>query len=78
MHMQAGGTWSHPCDTRRLQVAVQTLEELSEGGCRNNCMTKKENWCEGYIYAQIKHYKHPVPMDELEMAASNAWKENKS
>lgn len=71
------GKWNHPLDTGRLARALRTLEDLSVGGCRNNCMTEKQQWTDGYVCAMMKHYKHPVPADELRMAAANAWKENK-
>ncbi len=74
MHLMAAGEWSHPMDTKLLSRAVHTLEELSKGGCRNNCMTAKENWIEGYETAMIDYHARPLQKIVLEAESSAAWK----
>ncbi len=73
-HLMAAGEWTHPIDTRRLARAIRTIEELSEGGCRNNCMTAKENWIEGYETAMIDYHARPLQKIVLEAESHAAWK----
>ncbi len=45
------------------------MDKLSEGRCRFNCRTAKENWMQGYIEAQ-----HNAARD-VKLDAIEAWNE---
>lgn len=61
-----------------LSQAITLLEELNEGGCRNNCVTAKQQWTEGYQRAMMDYGASPIIRACAEEAALRAWKENKT
>ncbi len=77
MHLIAAGEWSHPQDTALLSRTVRTLEELSEGGCRQLCQTRKETWREGYQVALMDRDDRPIATGTLEERSLQAWRKYK-
>lgn len=67
-HLHNGGTWSD-LDTHTLSRAISTIEELSEGKCRFNCRTAKDNFIAGW------HTGADDPDSFRENADMEAWKE---
>ncbi len=72
-HLEGRGRWDYLIDNLRLSRAIRTLEELSEGGCRNQCQTRKENWREGYEIALINNSTAPLSREALDAASNKAW-----
>ena len=77
-HLEGRGRWDYIIDNRRLSRAISTLEELSEGHCRNNCQTRKENWREGYALAFLHYHSLPIRRETVDAASAKAWKERKN
>lgn len=71
-HVENGGTWDYAIDNRRLSVAISTIEELSEGGCRNNCTTGKQQYLDGYVAAVVECA--GFEPDGIEAEAEASWK----
>lgn len=50
-HLMHNGRWNHPADTATLSAAIRTIEELSEGTCRQHCTTSKAQFARGVEWA---------------------------